>query len=479
MLVRGIRSERVASCEPDIRPDLNGAELSKAALVGADLTNADLTGAELGEANLSKANLSNTNLMGADFTGADLSEFAVTAALDGRPDQETMLEIAGGVYHELCEIPPWNAELGSGGRAASAISALSPGSTLHTYTRDPKSAGIDSLKTLGVHVRAHESNVSLAFAYFHTLSRPHIEPPLDNLDRNPPIHVAGDTVLRFGFLEGDAVVRAHRAIYDPQNSARPQPFNDNGSSADELAIILNEVELRGMTKLNDIRLGAERLMQIERAAAVVVKQGPRGALVFERHGVVHHVPAYRSERVFKIGTGDVFSAIFAAHWGEARVPAAYAADLASRSVAAYCARPRLPLRSDATEHLQPIPGSSPGPILLESAIDTIGRCYVFEEARFQLGIVGGQVFTSGFEPASVVPAAMLVLSDGMKLANRERIQRAHDRGTPIVLLAEEAAQPILDGLPTQGVTMTDDFASALYFAVWAASSGARSNKANC
>ena len=338
---------------------------------------------------------------------------------DGAENQGAVLEIAGGIYRELCEIPPWNAELGSGGRAAAAVSALSPGSTLHTYARNPTSAGIGALEALGIRVRAHASNVAVAFAYFHTLSRPHIEPPLNKLGRNPPIQVSGDTVLRFGFLEGDAVVDAKRAVYDPQTSAHPQAFKSNGSSASELAIVLNEVELRTMTKRDDLRLGAERMMQAERAAVIVVKRGPLGAAVFERDGVVTHVPAYRSERVFKIGTGDIFSAVFTVHWGEARLPAAYAADMASRSVAAYCARPQLPLRFEATDHLQPILGSSPGPILLESATNTVGRRYVFEEARFQLVELGAQVISPASAPGilegGVAPAAVLVLADGISI----------------------------------------------------------------
>ena len=43
------------------------------------------------------------------------------------------MEIAGGVYRELCCIPKWDAIFGSGGRAAAAVASLSPDSVLHTY----------------------------------------------------------------------------------------------------------------------------------------------------------------------------------------------------------------------------------------------------------------------------------------------------------------------------------------------------------
>ena len=58
---------------PDIRPDLRGADLCGADLSGANLSEADLSGANLSEANLSGANLSGANLSGADLTGANLS----------------------------------------------------------------------------------------------------------------------------------------------------------------------------------------------------------------------------------------------------------------------------------------------------------------------------------------------------------------------------------------------------------------------
>jgi uncharacterized protein YjbI with pentapeptide repeats len=69
---------------PDIRPDLSGAELSEANLRRANLHRTDLTGANLRRTNLSgadlrraylgKANLSEANLSKADLTSADLSE---------------------------------------------------------------------------------------------------------------------------------------------------------------------------------------------------------------------------------------------------------------------------------------------------------------------------------------------------------------------------------------------------------------------
>ena len=58
------------------------------------------------------------------------------------------------------------------------------------------------------------------------------------------------------------------------------------------------------------------------ADVVVVKRGCSGATVHRPGRDPVAVPAYRSARVFKIGSGDVFSAAFAHHWGERGLDAA-------------------------------------------------------------------------------------------------------------------------------------------------------------
>jgi len=58
---------------PEIRPNLQGADLSGSAMAGINLKDADLTGASLKQANLSLANLLNTDLSFANLHQADLS----------------------------------------------------------------------------------------------------------------------------------------------------------------------------------------------------------------------------------------------------------------------------------------------------------------------------------------------------------------------------------------------------------------------
>ena len=75
---------------------------------------------------------------------------------------------------------------------------------------------------------------------------------------------------------------------------------------------------------------------------VVLKQGSAGAIVRSESGVHHIVPAYETDRVFSIGSGDVYSAVFTYYWAEQRESAEIAADLASKATAWYCATTNFP-----------------------------------------------------------------------------------------------------------------------------------------
>ncbi|MGN7870766.1 hypothetical protein [Paracoccus sp. 22332] len=164
------------------------------------------------------------------------------------------------------------------------------------------------LTALGVHVSSTPSDTAIMFAYFHPLSQPHIEPIPEAISQQPPIHVSGDVVLRFGFLEGSAIVHAERVIYDPQTAIRPQAFGANGSTAKQLALVMNELELCRYAGCADITAAAATVLSSsEQETVIVVKRGVRGVAVYERNVEPTIVPPYYSSRVFKIGTGDVFS----------------------------------------------------------------------------------------------------------------------------------------------------------------------------
>lgn len=373
------------------------------------------------------------------------------------------MHIAGGLYRELCEVPFWDATLGSGGRAARAIATLSPGSHLHTYAASEDKLTLEFLQQSGLKTSVCSRPSSIVFAYFHPLSHPYIQPDMLGVERLPPIEVDGDAVLRFGFLEGEAIVNANRAVYDPQTWRDPEPFLANGSTANELAIVLNELELQSATGQKDIKQAAELLMKTQNAAVVVVKGGIRGATVFEKTGKMSQIPAYLSTQIFKIGTGD----IFAFHWAERKLSAAEAAVWASQSVSAYSETQKFSFQESSLSSRVPISSKSYGHILLEGCADSLGQRYVMEEARFALSELGIKVncpeLNSGAEYTDI--KSVLVIAHGLRNSIIHRIKHTHDRGLPIVVLSELSDTP---KILQNSYLDTTDFTTALYHAAWAA-----------
>ncbi len=71
----------------------------------------------------------------------------------------------------------------------------------------------------------------VTFRYFHPLSKPEFTPPRPK--QNKRIVVEGESVLRFGFMEGEAEVHGGKVVYDPQSpsaiAARPPDPNVTSS----------------------------------------------------------------------------------------------------------------------------------------------------------------------------------------------------------------------------------------------------------
>lgn len=379
------------------------------------------------------------------------------------------MQIAGGLYRELCCIPEWDATFGSGGRAALAVSALSPKSTLYTYAESSECKGVQFLYSSDINLMISPRRSGIVFSYFHPLSTPHIEPCPSELEKQDSLVVSGEAVLRFGFLEGDAVIHAKRAVYDPQTWKNPPLFQDNGSNADELAIVLNEHELLSLTGRDDISDAAISLIDEKKANVVIAKRGIRGATAFEQNGKVTKIPAYRSSKIFKIGTGDVFSAIFAVQWAERRKSVAEAANLASLTVAAYCDQRLLPVNEKLFKKYQPVPTNPPGTVLLLGKCNTVGSRYVMEEARFVLKELGVEVVCPNL--GSTVDkeiSATLILTEGLNKELKDYVELAKSFAEPIVLLNEVDANVRTDGIDRKKIIFKEDFTSAIYQTAWAA-----------
>lgn len=393
-----------------------------------------------------------------------------------------MITVVGGVYHERCITPEWHQLYGSGGRAAAALASFTH-VQFHTYISRTDLRSLRALASAtGFELTAAHTPETVGFLYFHPLSVPVITPV--NLPSQPALAVEAETVLRFGMLEGDAVVRGNKVIFDPQSANAPRSFRGNGSTADTLAIVLNRRELELLTGDPNPETAAVSLLLAERADVVVVKRGSLGALVIELNGPITQVPAYQADFVFSIGSGDIFAAAFAAYWGLDGLSATVAADLSSRVVARYCESRSAAIVPAEDVRSWPISPAKfrPGKVYLAGPFFSMGERRLVEEARAALLGIGMEVFSPlhdvGTGPAEEVAPKdlagldqcdrMLALADGADTGTIFEIGYARAKGIPVIVFATTLGPEPLKMIIGSDCVVVDDFCTAIYRTGWSA-----------
>ena len=211
--------------------------------------------------------------------------------------------------------------------------------------------------------------------------------------------ISGDAILRFGLLEGTAIVSGGRVVYNPQ-SANPVPFGENGSTADELALVLNRNEAAQLAGEDSVESILTELMAGTTGPDVVVlKREAKGAIV-STSSTTSHIPVFQTESVWGIGSGDVFSAVFAAEWAENGETAEDAALTASKATAHYCRHRHLPISRELIQSLPNStsstfisPDATPPTIYLAGPFFDMGERFVVEEVKSLLEGEGADVIS--------------------------------------------------------------------------------------
>ncbi len=402
-----------------------------------------------------------------------------------------MIHIAGGTYAENCTETPWNELFGSGVRAAVALSDLSDQIYLTTYISD---ADRVTLESTAAHyefgLRAERVHSTIEFYYQHGLSVPQIVPNPFLIEPAASLMVDAPNVLRFGFLEGDAVVRGERVVYDPQDGHRPKHFHENGSTAERLAVVANIdecVKLAGGKHHDNLELLGKAVLDSEGAEVLVIKRGSTGAVVVTENKVVK-VPAYCTSRVWPIGSGDVFSAVFASRWLEEGLDPFDAAKFASLSTAFYCQTKLLPIPKNLEGIFAPPAvtlGADDFPlsrkqVYLAGPFFTMSERWLIEESLMNLKEQGFKVFSPlhnvGYGTASVVVPAdikaikesdiVFALLDGLDAGTLFEIGYARALGKPVVVFVQNETEGSLKMLEGTHCEIVEDFASAIYRAAW-------------
>lgn len=404
------------------------------------------------------------------------------------------IAVVGGVYRERCRLPENNDEVwGSGGRAAAVLSGLGLKVKLHTLVDAATEPVLLSLAaSFKFDVAAQNTPTTLQFQYDHALATPVIWPPPVSLAK-ARLSIQADAALVFGMLEADTEVSAKRVVYDPQNPILPAPFDQAGSSNAEVAYVLNGTEATKLGNTSNHEEAARNIVRDYGATAVVIKRGAWGAYIFDgQRG--EHVPAYVTDRVWPIGSGDVFAAVFAARWLTGTgLPAIDAAQEASRGTALYVNNRVLPLPAEQfggsggfpfkiIQHQARPLNSEEYHVYLAGPFFNIAQKWLVEEARLSLKGMGLKVFSPLHDVGlgdgdDVAPRdidglkasrCVLALVDGVDAGTIFEMGYARSLNKPVLALAESTPVEALKMISGTKCEMVSDFVTAIYRTAWTA-----------
>lgn len=400
-----------------------------------------------------------------------------------------MITIVGGVYRERCMRPGWDDIYGSAGRAATAIARFGGNAELHACVDSGTKLVVDARAVAeGFKFNSAPAEAGVTFEYIHGLANPDIR---RGTHARSNLSVSGEKVLRFGMIDGTAIVDADFAVFDPQNADEPESFSANGSTARHLALVLNRHEANlllpaawGLSPQDIVAALAKQ----ENAEVVVIKIGPLGALVYD-NGSISTVPAYRTERVWKIGSGDTFAAHFALGWLDNGLSAHDAASIASIATAFYCETQGFPdkslLAAFKPKALQPSQRYREGyvpKVYLAGPFFTLAELWMVGQARRDLKAMGLEVFSPyhdvGLGTAEDVVEkdlegvrdcdVLFAIGDGLDSGTIFEIGYARALNKPVVFYTENESEQDQKMMEGSDCTITDDYVSAVYQMVWEA-----------
>ncbi|MDP9649678.1 PfkB family carbohydrate kinase [Paraburkholderia caledonica] len=400
------------------------------------------------------------------------------------------INIVGGAYEEQCLKPQWHEVFGSAGRAASAIAAFADPDlvTLHCYVdrlTEPVLAARCALEHSHL-VSVPVERVS-SFRYHHGLATPSIDAPTT---RYEPIRLHASHIVRFGMLEGDAIVHGNQVVYDPQSAHTPPVFQANGSTASRLAVVLNQREALSMTGLAGASAEelAKAVLVSNQAEVVVIKLGPLGALTYDG-SQYQLIPPYASDNVWKIGSGDIFVSHFTYRWMHEQRPVSECALLASQATSQYCDTGGFPTPATFGQSARPaitpsqrfLGGHRPV-VYLAGPFFTLAQLWLIDQARANLQSFGLEVFSPyhdvGHGSADDVVELdldgirrsdiMFAVGDGLDTGTIFEIGYARARDMPVVVYCENESSENQKMMQGSGCIMCADYVSAIYRTLWTA-----------
>lgn len=250
-----------------------------------------------------------------------------------------MIKIIGGTYEEInLDITTYNI-LGSGLRSLSFILENSK-QDVEFFTRGNEKVAKHLSNYMGVynnlHINISNSEHLLTFKYYFALDNPSIYPNPSTLKDIPILKASKGDFICFGMLDGDFEIDGNKVVYDPQTYLNPTKFSKR-SNAKELIYVVNLSEAKSFANSSDMESILEFFFDEEKVKALIIKNGPHGAIIYLNKEEVYNIPAYKTDVVNKIGSGDIFTTAFAYYWfdyGELSIQEC--ALYASKTTAIYC-----------------------------------------------------------------------------------------------------------------------------------------------
>ncbi|NRA80682.1 MAG: nucleoside 2-deoxyribosyltransferase [Pseudoalteromonas sp.] len=403
------------------------------------------------------------------------------------------ITVVGGVYGEECGYPRITLTRGSGGRAAIFLASGGVSVTLNTHLGPQLEPEFRRLsETFKFQLNYTPAEHDFWFRYRHPLSSPRIfklnKTSLSPRQKSPAVHTANAIV--FGMLEGRTVLHGKKVVYDPQDGSNAKAFEINGSTAQSLAIVASISEGIALTGESEPEQIASKLL--DRADVVIIKCGAQGAIV-ATNTRKQWISPFPSKRVFKIGSGDIFTASFGYAWLLKDVDPFDAAWFASCAVSKYVesgidvishallermlAESFQNKLSYSQKSIRAIPKTQ---IYLAGPFFNTAQQWLVDEARSILRDFGFNVFSPihdvGEGDVNTVASADLkalqesgivfAILDGLDPGTVFEIGYARALDIPVVVVAENVSASDLTMIIGSGCEVTDDFATAIYSTCW-------------
>ncbi len=402
-------------------------------------------------------------------------------------EEEENVIIIGGIYREICTDPKIDYLFGSGLRSACAISRACPQLELVSVVYPEEKNEIDTIaRSFGFTTKLTERNYPIQFHYETPISEPKIITLDPLMSKRFALDYSGDVILVFGILEATIKVHADRLVIDPQGLW--SLTNQITWSANHTAIVGNRDEILLISEMNEkssLEQCAENVRKKFKVDVVVVKCGALGAIVVEDKQI-SHIGVFPTTKVNPLGSGDIFSAVFAYYWAEQKKPSSEAANLASRATATWVSKGPFQLLDKkgiiVSEHVGDSIYSEEASIYLAGPFFTLAERWLVDTSRSALVNLGAKVFSPIHDvgkgsPDIVAPAdidglkksdVVLALLDGFDAGTVYEVGYANSLGKPVVGFVSDKSRCNLTMFEGSGVTIFDDISYAVYNSIWKA-----------